>query len=131
MTYLPLLFETMSANPSVSNARAVLSVFDKYQKERLLFVQTVADLASRETNIEALQSAGVLALLRPLLLDTVPAIQQAAALALGRLANYNEELAEAVVDSDILPQLVFSLNEQNVKIEIIVRDFIKKQQHLF
>jgi hypothetical protein len=121
----------MSANPSVSNARAVLSVFDKYQKERLLFVQTVADLASRETNIEALQSAGVLALLRPLLLDTVPAIQQAAALALGRLANYNEELAEAVVDSDILPQLVFSLNEQNVKIEIIFRDFIKKQQHLF
>ena len=105
----------MSTNQNnVSNTRSVLSVFEKYQKERLLFVQTIADLASRETNIETLQSAGVLSLLRPLLLDNVPAIQQSAALALGRLANYNVELAEAVVESDILPQLVFSLNEQNV-----------------
>ena len=104
----------MATNAPVSNTRVVLSVFEKYQKERLLFVQTIADLASRESNIEALQSAGVLLLLRPLLLDTIPAIQQAAALALGRLANYNEELAEAVVESDILPQLVFSLSEQNV-----------------
>ncbi|KAJ3075962.1 Sperm-associated antigen 6 [Podochytrium sp. JEL0797] len=99
--------------PQIPNARLVLSVFEKYQKERLLYVQTVADLASRESNIEALQSAGVMALLRPLLVDHVPAIQHAAALALGRLANYNEELAEAVVESDILPQLVYSLSEQN------------------
>ncbi|KAJ3004169.1 UNVERIFIED_CONTAM: Sperm-associated antigen 6, partial [Siphonaria sp. JEL0065] len=97
----------------IPNTRIVLSVFEKYQKERLLFVQTIADLASRESNIEALQSAGVMSLLRPLLLDNIPAIQHAAALALGRLANYNEELAEAVVDSDILPQLVYSLSEQN------------------
>ncbi|KAJ3025170.1 Sperm-associated antigen 6, partial [Rhizophlyctis rosea] len=95
------------------SARAVLTVFEKYQKDRLLFVQTVADLASRESNIDALQAAGVMSLLRPLLLDTIPAIQQAAALALGRLANYNEEMAESVVDSDILPQLVYSLSEQN------------------
>eukprot|EP00998_Keelungia_sp_KM082_P012983 NODE_940_length_1544_cov_64.714891_g929_i0.p1 GENE.NODE_940_length_1544_cov_64.714891_g929_i0~~NODE_940_length_1544_cov_64.714891_g929_i0.p1 ORF type:complete len:490 (+),score=125.40 NODE_940_length_1544_cov_64.714891_g929_i0:78-1472(+) len=52
-------------------------------------------------------------LLRPLLLDNVPSIQQSAALALGRLANYNEELAEAVVSGEILPQLVYSLSEQN------------------
>ncbi len=105
----------MNTNPPMASTRQVLSVFEKYQKERLAFVQSVADLASRESNIETLQGAGVLSLLRPLLLDTIPAIQQAAALALGRLANYNEELAEAVVDSDILPQLVFSLSEQNVR----------------
>lgn len=97
----------------VANTRAVLSVFEKYQKERLFFVQTIADHASRESNIEVLQSAGVMSLLRPLLLDNVPAIQQAAALALGRLANYNEDLAVAVVEGDILPQLVYSLSEQN------------------
>ena len=57
---------------------------------------------------------GVMALLRPLLLDVVPTIQQTAALALGRLANYNDDLAEAVVRADILPQLVYSLAEQNV-----------------
>ena len=39
--------------------------------------------------------------------------EQTAALALGRLANYNDDLAEAVVKSDILPQLVYSLAEQN------------------
>ncbi len=57
---------------------------------------------------------GVMSLLRPLLLDAVPTIQQTAALALGRLANYNDDLAEAVVKGDILPQLVQSLAEQNV-----------------
>lgn len=55
-----------------------------------------------------------MALLRPLLLDNVPSIQQSAALALGRLANYSDELAEAVVSNEILPQLVYSLAEQNV-----------------
>lgn len=56
-----------------------------------------------------------MSLLRPLLLDIVPTIQQTAALALGRLANYNDDLAEAVVKGDILPQLVYSLAEQNVR----------------
>ncbi|KAI8813947.1 armadillo-type protein [Cladochytrium replicatum] len=98
---------------TASTTRAVLAVFDKYQKDRLAFVQTVADLASREANVEALQTAGAMSLLRPLLLDCVPAIQQAAALALGRLANYNAELAHGVVETDILPQLVYSLSEQS------------------
>jgi hypothetical protein len=48
----------------------------------------------------------VMALLRPLLLDNVASIQQSAALALGRLANYSDELAESVVTHEILPQLV-------------------------
>ena len=61
-----------------------------------------------------------MALLRPLLLDVVPTVQQTAALALGRLANYNDDLAEAVVKGDILPQLVFSLAEQNVSGFILV-----------
>ena len=60
-----------------------------------------------------LHSTGVMSLLRPLLLDIVPSVQQTAALALGRLANYSDDLAEAVVKGDILPQLVYSLAEQN------------------
>lgn len=93
-----------------------LLVFEQYQKARTQFVQSVAELASRPQNIETLQNAGVMSLLRPLLLDVVPTIQQTAALALGRLANYNDDLAEAVVKGDILPQLVYSLAEQNVSI---------------
>ena len=90
-----------------------MSVFEEYQKHRVTFVQTVAELATRPQNIDALQQAGVMSLLRPLLLDNVPSIQQSAALALGRLANFSDDLAEAVVANEILPQLVFSLSEQN------------------
>lgn len=94
-------------------SRAVLQVFEDYQASRTKFVQTIAELAMRPQNIEALQNAGVMMLLRPLLIDTVPSIQQSAALALGRLANYSETLAEAVVMNEVLPQLVYSLAEQN------------------
>lgn len=94
-------------------ARQVLQVFENYQSARVVFVNTVSELACRPQNIEVLQNAGVMPLLRPLLLDTVPSIQQSAAMALARLANYSEALAEAVVVNEVLPQLVYSLNEQN------------------
>merc|ERR1711959_332154 len=102
-----------STTRSSTMARAVLAVFETYQIARVEFVKQIAELTTRPQNIEVLQNAGVMQLLRPLLLDTVPSIQQSAALALGRLANHNEELAEAVVSSQILPQLVYSLSEQN------------------
>ena len=70
-----------------------------------------------------------MSLLRPLLLDNVPSISQSAALALGRLANMNEELAESVVNNEILPQLVMSLNEQNV-ILYLLRGSTKRLQPL-
>lgn len=41
-------------------SRAVLAPFESYQKARVTFVQTVAELAQRPQNIEALQSAGKL-----------------------------------------------------------------------
>lgn len=66
-----------------------------------------------------LPPAGVVALLRPLLLDVVPSIQQTAALAVGRLADHSDDLAEAVVKEDILPQLVHSLASQNVSISFL------------
>lgn len=44
----------------------------------------------------------------------VPSIQQTAALSLGRLANHNELIAQAVVNNNILPTLVISLSDQNV-----------------
>ena len=73
-----------------------------------------------------------MSLLRPLLLDVVPTIQQTAALALGRLANYNDDLAEAVVKGDILPQLVYSLAEQNVRkcLYIIINTILVHFAHI-
>ena len=104
---------TQTSNLYLDPAMALHPVFPYLQKERVAFVTAVAEMASRPQNIEALQQAGVMALLRPLLLDNVPSIQQSAALALGRLANYSDDLAEAVVQNEILPQLVYSLSEQN------------------
>ena len=49
----------------------------------------------------------------------MPSIQQTAALALGRLANFSEDLAEAIVGNEVLPQLVYSLSEQNVSILVL------------
>jgi len=96
-------------------ASSLLQIFEQYQKARVQFVQSVAEAATRPQNIDTMQNAGVMQLLRPLLLDNVPSIQQTAALALGRLANYSDDLAEAVVANEILPQLVYSLGEQNVR----------------
>lgn len=93
---------------------SVLQHFEEYQKARVKFVGAVAEAATRPQNIEVMNNAGVMQLLRPLLLDNVPSIQQTAAIALGRLANYSEDLAEGVVGNEILPQLVYSLAEQNV-----------------
>ena len=53
-------------------SRGIVQVFEQFKEARTQFVQTVAELAVRPQNIEALQNAGVMALLRPLLLDTVP-----------------------------------------------------------
>ena len=83
-------------------SRAILQVFEDFQRSRLTFVNTVAELAIRPQNIDALYSGGAINLLKTLLLDPVPAIQQSAALAIGRLANHSEDIAESVIQNDII-----------------------------
>ncbi|KAL8274811.1 hypothetical protein Esti_001286 [Eimeria stiedai] len=58
--------------------------------------------------------SGALRLLRPLLLDSVPGIQQTAAVAVGRLVGHSEEAAAECVNEEILPHLVASVTQQNV-----------------
>ena len=94
-------------------SKVVLTAFEEYQKERVKFVQAVAELARQPQNIESLQESGVMKLLRPLLLDNVSSIQQSAALALARLAGYSAGIAEAIVTDQVLPQLIDSLSRQN------------------
>ena len=93
--------------------KAVLSCFEDYQKARISFVQTIAELSTHQQNVEALFSAGVMKLLKPLLLDVVPSIQQSAAIAIGRLASYSEDLSRTVAENDIIPQLMYNLGNQN------------------
>eukprot|EP00249_Psilotum_nudum_P028890 c3887_g1_i2 orf=2-454(-) len=97
----------------MATVRSILHVLETYQKARVVFVQTIADMATKPQNVEVLYNAGVIQLLKPLLLDTVPQIYQTAALGLGRLAGYNEEIAEAMVSQNVLPQVIRSFVEQN------------------
>lgn len=49
----------------------LLATFEAYQKARVQFVQAVAEAATRPQNVDVMQNAGVMQLLRPLLLDNV------------------------------------------------------------
>lgn len=94
--------------------KTLQNAFEEFEKAKVKFAQQVADFASKPQNIDNLNSLGVLKQLRPLLLDPTVSIQNSAALALGRIANHSEKLAEAVVENHVLPQLVNSLAQQNV-----------------
>ncbi|MCO5548130.1 hypothetical protein L7F22_001588 [Adiantum nelumboides] len=100
----------------MATTRFILNVLDSYQKSRLSFAEDQTPPSNQHTllgmqNVEVLRTAGFLQFLKPLLLDSVPQVQQSAALALGHLANYNEDLASAVVAQKIHLQLVQSLKE--------------------
>lgn len=81
----------------------------------MLFAQSISDLASKPNNIECLKAAGVIHLLRPLLSDVVPSIQHMAAIALGKLANHDINLAQDIIQEDILPCLLHNIEKQNVR----------------
>ena len=96
-------------------SKAVIQPFEEYQKGRIMFVQTVAELANRPKYIDSLKSVGVMKLLGPLLSDPVTSIKQSSALAIGRLAKHSRELANAVVEDDgrIMKQLLESFDNNN------------------
>ncbi|KAH7819167.1 putative sperm associated antigen 6 [Monocercomonoides exilis] len=90
-------------------SRQIVICFEDYQKARISFVQNIATFAERPQNIDALKESEVMLLLKPPITDPVPSVFLSASLALGRLANASEEMAEAVFQNDILPQLVTTL----------------------
>ena len=96
-------------------SKAVIQPFEEYQKGRIMFVQTVAELANRPKHIDSLKSVDVMKLLGPLLSDPVTSIKQSAALAIGRLARHNKELANNVIDDNgrIIKLLLESFDTNN------------------
>lgn len=61
-------------NYQAKMSASLLQVFEGYQKARVQFVQAVAEAATRPQNVDVMQNAGVMQLLRPLLLDNVSSI---------------------------------------------------------
>ena len=77
----------------------------------LMFKQASINCRLDFTHVQHIRASVLTSICYPM---QVPSIQQSAALALGRLANHSDDLAEDVVANEILPQLVYSLGEQNV-----------------
>ncbi|KAJ8949174.1 hypothetical protein NQ318_021665 [Aromia moschata] len=86
--------------------RSIDQVFDQYQKSRLCFAQSIADLALRQQNVEPLTKNGILELLRPLLSDPCSQIRQTSAVALGRLVDHDARLAEELINKSFMPLLL-------------------------
>lgn len=68
---------------------SVLQHFEEYQRARVKFVQAVAEAATRPQNIEVMNNAGVMQLLRPLLLDNVNIINIIIIININELINMN------------------------------------------
>lgn len=82
-------------------SKAVIQPFEDYQKSRIMFVQTIAELARKKgDHIKSLKSFKVMDLLSPLLNDPVASIKQSAALAIGRLSKHDIELANKVIEDN-------------------------------
>ena len=94
-------------------SNSVLITFTNYQKSRIQFVQSLAELSKRKENFEDITSLGGLLLLRPLITDVVPSIAQTACIALGRLAAESAEISSSIVQLDILPHIIQSISEQS------------------
>ena len=88
--------------------------FQQFQDTRTNFVRDIAEAASLAENIARLMQNRVLYVLHPLLLDDCPNIQSTTSLALGRLANYDEGIAEQMVNEGILSDIINGLSSENL-----------------
>ena len=84
--------------------------FEAYKKARRDFVTMVSQAATKPDNVQALIELNVLSLLRPLLLDNVPTIQETAALAISRLANVSEQNSEKIISTGMMHEIVDGLS---------------------
>ncbi|VDK33124.1 unnamed protein product [Taenia asiatica] len=88
--------------------KQIFLVFQQYQKARLLFIQSISDLANRPNNINNLLKYDVISCLEPLLNDAVPTIQQVAAMVIGKIASSSKKFAELVIESNMVQTMLKS-----------------------
>ena len=86
-------------------------LFSKYEESKRSFVQSIADLVGDKEKVEKVRLRGVLKHLRILMADTSEDIQQAAALAIARMAAECEDVAKDVVSEGILDVVINSLKQ--------------------
>jgi hypothetical protein len=87
--------------------------FEAYKMARRDFVTMVSQAAMKPDNVPALIELNVLSLLRPLLLDNVPTIQETAALAISRLARVSEKNSEKIISTGMMHEIVGGLKSKD------------------
>lgn len=95
----------------MATTRAILQHFETWEKAQYELLQSVAELIKSPLNAEILVNAGVMELIRPLLLHNTKRIQQLACANLSRLAAWDDRLAQCMISEGILVQLLYSLRE--------------------
>lgn len=95
----------------MATTRAILQHFETWEKAQFDFLELVAGLIPNPLNVNLLVNAGVMELIRPLLLHNTRRIQQLACANLSRLAAWDDRLAEMMITEGILVQLTYSLRE--------------------
>lgn len=115
-------------------SKQLIRDFDAYKKARRDFVSMVSEAAMKPDNINTLIELNVLSLLRPLLLDNVPSIQQMSALAISRLASVSETNSEKIISTGMLPEIVNGLNSKDERYQKnlcqVIRSVSKHSQKL-
>ncbi|XP_047993738.1 sperm-associated antigen 6-like isoform X2 [Leguminivora glycinivorella] len=99
---------------SMSSPKNIQLIFETYQKSRIAFVQAMAELATRASNVKCLESVGVLELLRPLLSDPCSTVRQCAVVAAARLAEHDEGVARQLLATGMATIALENLNKYNV-----------------
>ncbi|XP_041986246.1 sperm-associated antigen 6-like [Aricia agestis] len=98
----------------MSGCRNISLVLDNYQKGRLMFIQAVADLSTKSTNVKCLEKCGVLEHIHPLLSDTCPSIRQCSVVTAARLAEHDAGVARDIVRQGLVATVLDNLNKYNV-----------------
>ncbi|CAB0006395.1 unnamed protein product [Nesidiocoris tenuis] len=92
---------------------AASQAFENYEKSRVLFAQTMADMALRSVNVDCMLRCNVMELLTALLNDPSLRVQQNAALAIGRIANNSHEAARIAMIIDTMQALLRNIEKRS------------------
>ncbi|XP_050528700.1 sperm-associated antigen 6-like [Daktulosphaira vitifoliae] len=110
----------------MNSPKAVARVVENFNKSKLNFVQSLADLASREAHVECLRINLVIQLVSPLVTDPNPTIRTNLILLFSRMVGHSEASAKDILKSPhTITQIFECIIKENKYYKKNSMDFIK------
>ncbi|GAW81075.1 PF16 protein [Plasmodium gonderi] len=94
-------------------SKAIQQIFEDYSRARTHFTQNIYDMCLKSHNMEVIINTDIIILIRPLILDKIPIVQQNATQILAKMATHSEEVALTILQNDVLPHLIYCLKHEN------------------